>query len=190
MWNLILEEAIDGIGNETIAYADDIAIVVTGNTRKELEQKANKVTEILMLWCQKQKLQFSSKKSHMILLKSILDIRRPPTVPIGNKQLRMVADTKYLGIYIGTRLNITPHINYISNKGKEIFNLASTAKTTWGLNSKTMKTLYKGIFIPIITAVGWADKFNVHHKGKLKQAQRSALLRVTEAYRTTSKLSA
>ncbi|KAK9302499.1 hypothetical protein QLX08_005558 [Tetragonisca angustula] len=109
LWNLIIDEAIEDIsetGNQAIAYADDIAIIVTGNSRKEIEQEANKVTEILMQ-CQKQKLQLSSNKSHMILLKDILDIRRPPTVPIGNKSLRMVADTKYLGMYIGTRLNIT-----------------------------------------------------------------------------------
>lgn len=192
MWNLIIDEAIEDIsetGNEAIAYADDIAIVITGNSKKEIEQEANKVTEILIQWCQKQKLQLSSNKSHMILLKGILDIRRPPIVPVGNKSLRMVAETKYLGMYIGTRLNITPHINYISSKGKEIFNkLASTAKATWGLNSKTMRTLYRGIFVPIITyaAAGWADKLNVHHKRKLRQAQRSALLRVTKAYRTIS----
>ncbi|KAK9302500.1 hypothetical protein QLX08_005559 [Tetragonisca angustula] len=51
-----------------------------------------------------------------------------------------------------------------------------------------MRTLYRGIFVPIITyaAARWADKLNVHHKRKLRQAQRSALPRVTKAYRTIS----
>lgn len=121
-----------------IAYADDIAIVI-GNTRKELEQKANTVTETLKLWCQKQKLELSAKKSQKILLKGSLDTRRPPIESMGNNLLKMIAETKYLGIHYGSRLNITPHVNYIN---KEIFNhLAGISKTTWGLNTKTMWTL-------------------------------------------------
>ncbi|KAK9304205.1 hypothetical protein QLX08_004365 [Tetragonisca angustula] len=51
-----------------------------------------------------------------------------------------------------------------------------------------MRTLYTGIFIPIISyaAAGWADKINSQHRKKIRQAQRAAVLRVTKAYRTIS----
>lgn len=192
MWNLILDEVIEEIsqtGTETIAYADDIAIIVTGNSRIELERKANTATAILKTWCEKQKLEISAKKSQMVLLKGLLDIRRPPTVPIGNTSLKMVANTRYLGIHYGTRFNITAHVNYVSNKSREILNnLAKVAKTTWGLNTKSIKTIYTGVFVPITTyaAAGWADRINAQHRKKLRQAQRAALLRITRAYRTIS----
>ncbi|KAI4472916.1 hypothetical protein M0802_016427 [Mischocyttarus mexicanus] len=101
----------------------------------------------------------------------------------------MVAETKYLGVFIGTRFNMSAHITYVSNKSKVIFSkLASVAKANWGLSTNTMKAIYKGVFVPIISyaAAGWADKINVHHKRRLTQAQRYALIRVTKAYRTIS----
>lgn len=76
------------------------------------------------------------------MLKEFLDIRRSPIKSMGNNSLKMVAETRYLGIHYGSRLNITPHVNYISTKSKEIFNhLAGIPKTTLGLNTKTMRTL-------------------------------------------------
>ena len=192
MWNIIFDDVLEEIsntGNEAIAYADDIAIIVKGNSRKALELKANEVTSILNSWCTKQKLVLSVTKSHMILLKGFLDIRRPPTVKIGSRSLRMVSESRYLGVTYGTRMNITPHINYIYNKSKTILSqFARVAKSTWGLNNSIMESLYKGVFIPIISyaAAGWADKLNTHHHRKLNQAQRYALIGVTKAYRTVS----
>ncbi|KAI4487682.1 hypothetical protein M0802_011944 [Mischocyttarus mexicanus] len=100
----------------------------------------------------------------MILLKSSFDIRRPPTVRLA-------------------------HITNVSNKSKMTFSqLASVAKSNWGLSTKIINAIYKRVFIPVISeaAAGWVDKINVHLKKRLKQAQRYALIRVTKAYRTIS----
>lgn len=79
-WNLILHKIIGKIsetGSKSTAYADDLAIVIVENTRKEIEQKANTITKTIIK-CQKQKLEISAKRSQMILLKGFLDIRIPP----------------------------------------------------------------------------------------------------------------
>lgn len=190
-WKLIFDEIIEKLKNsyEVIAYADDLIIVITGKCRIELQNQANAATKILLDWCTEQKLQVSKSKSEMILLKGTLDIRRPPTVKIHDTSMKMVQSTTYLGLHIGTRFNITPHVNHICNKTKKIFNLlVHVARAKWGINTKNMNTLYKGIFIPIITyaATGWADKLNVHHKRSLVRTQRHALLTTTKAYRTIS----
>jgi hypothetical protein len=51
-----------------------------------------------------------------------------------------------------------------------------------------MRTLYKGVFEPVITyaAAGWSDLLNKSTKSKLIRRQRMTLLQVTKAYRTTS----
>ena len=58
----------------------------------------------------------------------------------------------------------------------------------WGLSTGVMETLYRGVFLPIITyaAARWMDRLNVHHRKRLTQAQRWALLGTTKAYRTIS----
>lgn len=192
LWNLIFDEIIEEIrekGNHAIAYADDLAIIVTGNSRMEMERKANSATTTLVEWCNKQKLSISESKSNMLLLKGYLDTKRPPTVRVYNKTIRMVDETRYLGVKFGSRLGITPHVNYISNKSRKTFSqLAAVARARWGISSGIMETLYRGVFIPIIAyaSAGWADKVNAHHRRRLMQAQRYALLTVTKAYRTIS----
>lgn len=191
-WNLNFDDAINTVENagyEVTAYADDKVVIVAGNSRMEIEKEANHVAKLLSEWCTRNKMQLSKTKSEMLLIKGFLDIKRPPTVKIEGKSLKMVPTAKYLGIHFGTRLNITPHINSITNKTKQIFSrLAHVAKAHWGINYKNMHTLYRGVFISIITyaAAGWSDKINAWHKRKLIQAQRHALLRVTRGYRTIS----
>ena len=68
-WNLIFDEIVEALkcdGNEPIACADDLIVVIRANSRKELEKKANDVTKSLEEWCEKQKLEFSTKKSEML----------------------------------------------------------------------------------------------------------------------------
>lgn len=191
-WNLIFDDALntlETLGNEEEAFADDLVVLVSGNSRKQLEERANEVTKTLTTWCTKHKMKLSQTKSEMLLLKGMLDIKRPPTVKVGNSSLRMVPTAKYLGVHLGTRLNITPHVKYVANKSKQVFNkLAHIARAHWGVNYVTMSALYKGVFQPIVTyaAPAWCDKLQVWHRKHLVQAQRHVLLRVTRAYRTIS----
>lgn len=191
-WNLIFDDllnTLEAAGYQIIAYADDLIVLIPGNSRKSIEELANRTVECIMNWCRKQKLQLSPNKSEMILLKGFMDTKRPPTVKIGQTSMKMATTVKYLGVHLGTRLNITPHIKHITSKSKTIFNkLSHIAKAHWGITHKNMMTLYKGIFVPIITyaAAGWGDKLNAWHTKTLKQAQRYALVRATRAYRTIS----
>ena len=124
LWNLIFDEAIDiaeRSDNQPIAFADDLIVVVSANSRQAIEIKANTVTQELVAWCEEQKLEISIKKSEMLLLKGFLDIKRPPVVKIGNTSMKMNPKARYLGIIFGSRLNITPHIDYITTKPKRLF---------------------------------------------------------------------
>lgn len=192
-WNLVFDDLLNKLsdsGHNVTAYADDLIVLASGNSRLELEHTANSITSLICEWCLKQKLRLSTQKSEMILLKGLLDIRRPPTVKIGTTSLKMKPVVKYLGVKFGTRLNIMPHIHHISEKSKKTFNaLATIAKANWGLNNKTLVTIYKGVFVPVATyaAAAWADRLNnSHHIRHLHKAQRNALIRITKAYRTIS----
>lgn len=191
-WNLVFDEAIEVAGrngNEPIAFADDLIVVVSADTRLGIETKANEVTRALLSWCAKQKLELSKSKSEMILLKGFLDIKRPPTVKIGDKSVKMKSKVRYLGIHFGTRFSIQPHIDYITEKTRKLFSgFVKLAKEHWGLNTRIIRTIYKGLVLPILcyAAAGWAEELNHHQHRRLKSAQRQSLLSITRAYRTTS----
>lgn len=147
----------------------------TRNSKLHLEQKANTAVTVLTKWCKQHKLQLSDTKSAMLLVKGSLNIRRPPSVEIGNRSLRMPSAVHYLGVHFGARFNITPHVQYLNQKSKITFNkFSQTAKKHWGLHYKSMSILYKGIFEHIIAyaAAEWSDKINAWHVKTLKQTQR------------------
>ena len=125
----------------------------------------------------------------MLQMKEFIDIKRPPTTRIGSVTMKMRPVFRYLGIYLGTRMNITPNINYITQESRNLFaSLTKLAKEKWRLSTNILRILYTGLVLQIIryAAEGWTEKLNSLHYRKLKSTQRQALLAITRAYRTTS----
>ena len=122
-------------------------------------------------------------------MKGFIDIKRPSTTRIGSVTMKMRPIVRYLGVYLGTRMNITPNINYITEKSRNLFaSLAKLAKEKWRLSTNILRILYTGLVLQIIcyAAAGCTEKLNSHHYRKLRSTQRQALLAITRAYRTTS----
>jgi hypothetical protein len=75
------------------AYADDIAITIPGNSRKELEEKAQTCSQILEKWSSKVKLRISTKKTVYVVYGKALS--RNPTVKIYNiKRILSISGSK------------------------------------------------------------------------------------------------
>ena len=53
-----------------IAYADDLVILVSGNSRREIEVKSQELVDQIVGWCKSVKLQISERKTEAILLRS------------------------------------------------------------------------------------------------------------------------
>jgi len=87
-------------------------------------------------------------------------------------------------------LTFRKHINYIEEKcTKLIFTLARSAKITWGLKHKALKTIYTGASLPIILygAPVWKDVIKRScYKAKIVRIQRLINIRIAKAYRTVS----
>ena len=61
-------------------------------------------------------------------------------------------EMKYLGIYFDNRLAFNTHITYLAEKSTKLIHmLGRSAKLQWGLGNKTLKTIYEGALIPLLT---------------------------------------
>jgi len=59
---------------------------------------------------------------------------------------------KYLGIYFDNRLKFYKHIEHIAEKSRTlIYTLSKTAKLNWSLGHKSLKTVYEGALVPLMT---------------------------------------
>lgn len=68
MWNLVVNEILDNrnVQEYITAYADDITLVISGKTEKELYNKAQRTLDEVSKWAQKNKLTFSKNKTFMV----------------------------------------------------------------------------------------------------------------------------
>ncbi|CAI6358593.1 unnamed protein product [Macrosiphum euphorbiae] len=72
LWNLTMDRLLKvKLPNDTtiVAYADDIALLVSGNTRKDILKTTEEALVIIAEWGQRRGLAFSKEKSVMIPLK-------------------------------------------------------------------------------------------------------------------------
>jgi len=80
-WNLMFDGLLKTL-EETVqdrfaAYADDLVVVVSGNSRRELETEGQRVVNVITEWCRFAKLQISERKTEAIILKSDAIARNP-----------------------------------------------------------------------------------------------------------------
>ena len=63
-WNLIFDELLrieTQAKDRSIAYADDLVILVNGNSRREIEVKSQELVDQIVGWCKSAKLQISER---------------------------------------------------------------------------------------------------------------------------------
>ncbi|KAG8177089.1 hypothetical protein JTE90_015740 [Oedothorax gibbosus] len=116
LWNMIADEALklswpDGCYAQ--AYAYDIVLVVSGDTRDTLECRGNTALTMLKTWADEFKLRFNPSK--MVLLPIAYGnsncLTDPPRLVMDGASLNVANSIRYLGVEWDSHLSFTPHIN-------------------------------------------------------------------------------
>lgn len=171
------------------AFADDVTLIVTGKSRKELEDNANRALEIVKEWGDKNRLSFNPDKCE------VLDIgdkykKRVPTVKMGGQNLVHKNQLKLLGVVFDSKLTFTAHTEYLKSKiTQNTHALGMFTGVNWGIKGTQFRDIYiRGIERAITYAapVWWKNTNNSHLARKVQSVQRTPLLKITKAYRTVS----
>lgn len=220
-WNLMFDSLLTDFEQQFpdsfIAYADDLLVLVKGESRREIEIEGQRVVDRIVQWSRKARLELSARKTEAILLKTVW-VRRPPvgrrggerpdrqrrretkpdlarrypTIRIGETTIPFKDSVRYLGVHFDKELRVSTHCRYLRDKVGSLFNkFGRLARAEWGLRFHTLATFYRGVFLPIVTyaAAGWSDLCSSHDLRALLSAQRTALIATTMAYRTASSAS-
>jgi hypothetical protein len=120
---------------KAIAFADDLILVIRGETVSEAENFSNLGMSKVTAWSKRNKVGVNEEKSKVMLIsrrkrKEVKDIN----IYLNNKPLEQVTTLKYLGIIIYDKFKFSQHISYAAEKCiKLIYSLSKSAKVTWGL---------------------------------------------------------
>ena len=96
-------------------------------------------------------MEFNDKKSKVLFISRKRKDDKDVDIYLNYKRLHKNEEMKYLGIYFDRKFNFNAHIDHTVTKLITLINmLARTAKLQWGLGHKDLKTIYKGMVVPIL----------------------------------------
>ena len=193
-WDLVIEQLLVQLDDdpgvlEHIAYADDVLVIFSANSRAELETRTNNTLNTIQNWTKQMKLKLSSTKTTYVLFKGSL--KRDPTIKVGNQLIKRSKHAKYLGVTLDERLNFIRHIDVTTAKSRAAMqSIASIAQREYKLPLKTIKIYLNSILASIMghAASSWAHRLHQNKtlRDKVDAVQRSILVRMTGSFRTTS----
>ena len=188
LWNCVLNSLLVELHNRGFhiqAYADDLAVLVTGTDTSWIRGRAQKAINIAAEWATKQELQFSSNKTEVVLFTH----KRNPkigTLRLNGQPLHLSKEAKLLGVTLDSKLTWKSHITRIARKATvALMQCRQIAGKTWGLKPSIMRWIYTAMIRPIVTyaCVSWVGGINkLYLKKMLIRVQRLACLMISSAF--------
>ena len=140
LYNLLLE--LRSRGFYVQAYADDLAVLVNGANMLWIRGMAQKAINIAANWASDQGLQFSSKKTKIILF---THQRNPDlgSLSMNGTKLELSKEARLLGATLDSKLTWKPHITRITRKATTaLMQCRQIVGKTWGIKPSMMKWIH------------------------------------------------
>ncbi|GBL89519.1 Putative protein in type-1 retrotransposable element R1DM [Araneus ventricosus] len=193
IWNIYINPILERNNTSfyTQAFADDLALIISGRTDIALAEIAQHLQEIkLSLSVHKcQALVFRSVSSRKFSKRNSTILNRKPTFKINNFSIKISDSLKILGIVLDNKLTWTAHISSLYSKILSLTsNFNRVIKSDWSMNRNILKIWFSTVIEKALLygASIWGGALTKHHISRLHSFQRVFLLRFTRAYKTTS----
>ena len=166
------------------AYADDLAVLLTGAGMLWTRGMAQKAINIASNWASEEELQFSSKKTKIVLFTH----KRNPdlgSLSMNGSKLELSQEARLLGATLDCKLTWKPHISRITRKATTVLmQCRQIVGKAWGIKPSMMKWIYTAMIRPIMYAcVSWTGGLsNKYLVRKLTKVQRLACLMISSAF--------
>lgn len=191
LWNLyyddvLREEMPDG--TTMVAYADDLALIVCGKDREEIEDNIAWTMGRINIWMSKSGLQLAPHKTEAVVLAGRRTIKTV-TVRTGTVAIESQRSLKYLGILIGHNMSMGQHIVGAARRADR----TAVALTRLMPNIGGPKAGRRRILSSVVNSIllygapawrDWAQRGR--YRKILESTQRKTAIRIASAYRTVS----
>ena len=148
LWNCVLNSLLLELhsrGFYVQAYTDDLAVLVTGADMLWIRGMAQKAINIAANCALEQELQFSSKKTEIVLFthKRIPDLG---SLSMNGTKLELSNEARLLGVTLDSKLTWKPHITRITRKATTaLMQCRQIVCKTWGITPSMMKWIYTAV---------------------------------------------
>ena len=182
LWNCVLNSLLlelRSIGFYVQSYVNDLAVLATGADMLWIRGMTQKAINIAANWALEQELQFSSKKTKIVLF---THIRNPDldSLSMNSLKLELSKEARLLGVTLVSKLTWKPHITRITRKATTaLMQCRQIVGKTWGIKPFMMKWIYLAMIGPIMSYACVSSAGNLNKKylvRKLTMVQRLLFL--------------
>ena len=106
LFNLYINDMLEGITGTALQYADDLSIIVTGVTDQHLQQSSQQHCNTISDWLKKWRFVANCSKTDFIIFQGIC-----ATPTLSGEQINKTTTSKVLGITVDSKLEFKQQIN-------------------------------------------------------------------------------
>lgn len=168
-------------GAETIAFADDLALVVVAKTDDELMYKVNRCLHKINGWMESNGLSVAPEKTEAVLLVGRKK-HGPIVFTINGKQFEPKKSVRYLGVTLDEKLNFAEHITWVTNKANKVAAALNRLMPRVGGSSESKRRVLSSVANSIVlyAARVWHSSLEVEkYRGMVDKVQRRTAIGVT-----------
>jgi hypothetical protein len=171
-----------------VAFADDVAVLVTAKTTQLLRFAAEETIRKVRRWLDSRGLELAVHKTEAVFFTRRRKLA-PPKLEVDGFEVPFSRSLRYLGVQIDDKLRFAEHAEKAASKATRIAeDLARLMPNIGGPKQKRRK-LYSEVVHSVLLygAPIWADATKIERtRLTLARVQRRSALRVASAYRTVS----
>jgi hypothetical protein len=191
LWNIMYDAVLrlklpEGV--EIVGYADDIVLLVIGDSKEQVEVRSTRAIGTVVNWMSDNHLEVAHNKTEMVLVTNLKQVEEAQ-IEFDGCMTTSMRSVKYLGVIIDDRLNFNNHVDYVCEKAsRSQAAIARIMPNKAGPRSSTRK-LIASVVTSILRygCVAWASALGrKRNRVKLNAVYRLAAIRVASAYRTVS----
>lgn len=191
LWNVLYDQVLTmplTEGATSVAYADDLAIMVEATDERELQHRVSESIARVSGWMTKNNLTLAPQKTEAIILKGPRS-RAHVYFEVLGERLVPVRQLRYLGVVLDDRMTFGEHIRQVVEKAQvKMSALTRILPNIGGPSSPKRVSLCLVVrSIVLYGAPVWYQAASVQkYRKMLLSVQRKALLRIASSYRTVS----
>lgn len=192
LWNLALNVVLallEASGCKIVAYADDVAIIVTGMCPSTLRDILQRCLGVLNRWAADCGLGINPTKTELVLFTRNTKVVPIRPISLNGTVIPFSDEAKYLGVLLDRKLNYKRNIEERVKKATvALYSCRGAIGKRWGFNPKIVHWIYTAVVRPILLygILVWWPALTVGERLKpLQRVQRMASLSITGALRST-----
>ena len=138
-------------GVDIECYADDVALIATGNNLSVLKDRLQRAIWRAESWAKRNGLKFSTDKTEAVIFTRRRH-SKPPKLSINNQLLNYSEHFKYLGVWLDPKLSFRYHLSQKVKKVKYTLHCLSSAMGKfWGISPQLALWAWRGIARPMLS---------------------------------------